>query len=489
MRSLFDLITIVRPTSSQLSGKMLALVEGVLSGKFKKKEDVIEGLFANNSDPEQSYRKLAQRTERHLTYLLMISHSDAGGTQQAYHECWANMTQAMLLFGRGIKKSGVEVARKVISKAEKYEYIYILAPLLNILERHYAYVEPNRRLYKHYAKAAKKNGLLIEIDTLSNRYYSNAMMELSMRSSYTTGIINKLERYTRELSQYVQPTVQVKYQYTVLEAVRCFALQDYSRAALICTETLKAFDHMTAANGYLKAQLLHIRSVAAIAAGQYDSADSSLRKAKQLAGKNINSWHILAYYRAICALHSKDYEKAYLLYKEAQERKPQRILAEMWAILHAYLYLFNAAEQLYTFGDRFRLGKFFNQTVEASQDKAGLNVNIIVADMLISLHQNRDRFLHRIEPVRNYVYRHLKGKATERVRLFLELLFLIPKFDFNPHRLEQASTSLCRKLKRRSVYANHNLEIEIVPFENLWEITLELLGYGKMERRKISGGI
>ena len=68
--------------------------------------------------------------------------------------------------------------------------------------------------------------------------------------------------------------------------------------------------------------------------------------------------------------------------------------------------------------------------------------------------------------------------------VYLDLLFLVLSCGFERERLEKASRHIRLKLRRRSIYANHNLEIEVVPFETLVEAVMGMMDVGR--RKKIA---
>ncbi|MEM1323910.1 MAG: hypothetical protein AAGG75_26860 [Bacteroidota bacterium] len=354
----------------------------------------------------------------------------------------------------------------------KYELIHIALALAIKLARNYAEVEPHTVLHRKYTKAIKQLSEVSRINALSNTYYTDALITIHNRISYTKGIINKLEDYTAQLAG-LSKTAEGLTQYYTLEAIKFFAYTDYARVALTCKIALEELEQNQAATSSQKIKFLFLGAVAAIAAKRFEIAENYLLQVQDFNTVSHLNWQVTMYYRVVCAFHEKKFYKAQELYDKATKRQQHKALTEHWAILHAYLSILN--------NRRFRLGKFFNETFEASLDKAGLNIHILIADLLVSLKQNRDRFLHRIDAIRSYSYRHLRGQATERARFFLDFLFLIPRCDFERERLDQASRHIQEKLQRRSIYASHNLEIEIVPFEFLVELVLNKM---KVKRRR-----
>ena len=56
------------------------------------------------------------------------------------------------------------------------------------------------------------------------------------------------------------------------------------------------------------------------------------------------------------------------------------------------------------------------------------------------------------------------------------MLLCIPKADFNRKRTERYAKRFRDKLKEKPLYlAEQGIEVEIIPYEKLWELTLSLL--------------
>ena len=472
MNTLIAMVESARPNKCFLKGKALALVEGIQRGGIKNREDAIRLLFSSTKDPEQSLSKLLRRCKQSMMWSMISSFKARSDLQRVYNEINAGFATVMVLLGGGERTAAIDEARRIYTLAKKYERIHIASALALKLSKHYIESNPDSRLQRKFAREASQYAVQIQQATRCNACFTDALMTINNRSSYTDGVMKKLEAYTATLEGQT-PTCDMVAQYYILLTIKDFADQDYARAALTCTTVLEKYGHRVAFSASLKTRFLSLRAVAATAARQYEKSEDSLLEALDLTGHSLVNWQVLTYYRALNALHEGNWFKAQRLQDEASRRKMADFMHEHWAILNAYLYILN--------GSRFRLGRFFNETVEASQDKAGLNVNILVADLLVSLQHNRDRFIHRIEAIRNYRYRYLRGKANERVCILLDLIFQIPKHDFDWERIDKATTSLRRKLGRRSLYANHNLEIEIVPYEVLWD---EVIGTALDEARR-----
>ena len=116
---------------------------------------------------------------------------------------------------------------------------------------------------------------------------------------------------------------------------------------------------------------------------------------------------------------------------------------------------------------------------EYSRDKRGYNVAILVLQLLHFLRSRHlEAVLLRLERLRKYQQRHLTGPGTMRSRLFLRLLQLMVDQHFNPAKVAAQGQGLLLQLRDAPHPGEAFAEVEIIPYENLWAVALNLLRQG-----------
>ena len=95
------------------------------------------------------------------------------------------------------------------------------------------------------------------------------------------------------------------------------------------------------------------------------------------------------------------------------------------------------------------------------------------------LTRQRELALLRFERLRKYQQRHLtKEASTLRSRLFLRLLQLIVEKNFDPQKAAERGQGLLQQLRDTPPPGEAFAEVEIIPYENLWGLVLDLLREG-----------
>jgi hypothetical protein len=156
---------------------------------------------------------------------------------------------------------------------------------------------------------------------------------------------------------------------------------------------------------------------------------------------------------------------------------------EIWRIYEAfvhYLILTGKAPARPNSG-KFKLAKFINDTPIFSTDKSGINIAIIVVKLLLLLQERRySQLLDEVEAVEQYCYRHLRGDNAQRSYYFLKMLLHVPTSGFDPAQSVHRAEKFLQKLRETPLQvANQTHEIEVIPYEMLWEIMMESLNAAK----------
>ncbi|MEL6989086.1 MAG: hypothetical protein AAGK97_14835, partial [Bacteroidota bacterium] len=112
-----------------------------------------------------------------------------------------------------------------------------------------------------------------------------------------------------------------------------------------------------------------------------------------------------------------------------------------------------------------------------TKDKRGLNIAILIVHVLFLLHLKKyNQIIDRTEALNQYCYRYLRTDDTFRSNCFIKMLLQIPKADFNRMRTERYAEKFVNKLRSMPLsVSTQSAEVEFFPYEDLWEITLEML--------------
>lgn len=185
-------------------------------------------------------------------------------------------------------------------------------------------------------------------------------------------------------------------------------------------------------------------------------------------------------------MHGQDFSGAYDLYQKtcsdpAFTKLPQ-VLIDTWRLFRAYLHYLRACK-LVDFDPetdplgKFRLTTFLNNVPAFSRDKKGMNIAILIVQILFASQDCRyDVSVERVEAIEKYVTRHVKADTHYRSNAFVRALLQLPVQGFHREAVRRHGQRHLDKLKEAPLEAaNQNYLLEPIPYDRLWAIALESL--------------
>ncbi|WP_299823341.1 hypothetical protein [uncultured Pontibacter sp.] len=191
--------------------------------------------------------------------------------------------------------------------------------------------------------------------------------------------------------------------------------------------------------------------------------------------QNSNNWFAYLENYHLLAVHSQKYELASILldkvFSNSFYNKISPVAKERWQLYQAYLSIIDG--NLYV---KKVSNPYLISLPEYSKDKQGFNVAILILQFFYFLQkQDVEALLYRIESLKKYVHTHLKDSFSLRSKLFLKLLILAVTEDFEPESCRKKGLKHYEKLRDTPAPGDAYAEIEIVPYEHLWNLILTML--------------
>ena len=216
---------------------------------------------------------------------------------------------------------------------------------------------------------------------------------------------------------------------------------------------------------------------------QYREAEHRIKYCLRLVERgDLNYFKVLEHY-ILLGFYSERFNTAQkineLAHSTAGFEEQYANSSEYWRLYDAYIHL------LYQMGkikspsahSNFRLARFLNAVPNYSRDKRGANIAILVLQVLFLLQQKRYYdIIDKADALRQYTFRYLRKNDTFRSNCFLKMLLLLPHYGFRKEIITTRAAKLEKRLQEMPLSkARQSLEVEIVPCEVLWKLTLELL--------------
>ncbi len=148
--------------------------------------------------------------------------------------------------------------------------------------------------------------------------------------------------------------------------------------------------------------------------------------------------------------------------------------SQRWKLLRAYLYYVHHSEELL---EIVNFDQFYVSLNVLKEDKKGFNVALMTLEFMHYLCKNqKDKLLDKVERLEKYIYRHLnESDVTYRDKLFFKLMLVIIDTGFDVETAKKRGNKLYEKLKTAEEPGDAYAELEIIPYEDLWEHLMKMM--------------
>lgn len=476
------------------NSKLSQLYDGIIKGIYQNENDASLSLYG--SEPTNpNFKKLKYRLQERLINTLLfidVNKPNFKDTQRAYYSCQRVLSAVNILFGFSIREPAIEMAERAIKKAIRFDYTEIVLSLSRRLSRHYGAIEGDLKKFNYYKNITREYLKIYNAEVLASDYYN----ELAIFNTNSIGfqdnqiMSKRASDYSKELEEYL-PEINtysfILFTYSVFW-FKHIIKGEYHKALKLCSE---AIDKTESNDKYppTLSFLFYSRMLTCYTQlNNFKEGREAFQNALKYVNKGASNWFIIHRNYFLLAFRAKEYPKIYSILQQVKDHekydKMPRNIRELWNLNEAYVHFFISINKIKVQVDlggekvqKFKLNKFLNEVPLFSKDKRGINISILIIQLLFLLQQKKYGIvIDKVETLNAYCYRYLKKDNTFRSNCFIKLLLLLPKCDFHRVAVERKSKKILTKLQSVPLeVARQSAEIEIVPYEDLWEIVLDML--------------
>ncbi|GAB5552115.1 MAG: hypothetical protein Sapg2KO_17060 [Saprospiraceae bacterium] len=490
-------ISILSPSLSKHT-KLVQLYQGIYTQKFQTDADAIKVLYGLGPVGSK-YSKLKNDLETRLLNVLLASdltNSQMNARQKAYFKYFKIWAAANILIRLGIINYSTRILEKTLKHFEKNEFTSLSLETSMLLRNHY---------YRHLGNAKKgafynkKTNLLLaqyNAEIVLSGYMEQIVVHYVKEKGDNSHLDQVIDEFITKAKEILpkETNATIIYRMKMLEVTKCMNLHNYEATAKICEEVVAYFEEYKQ----------HFRTYIIIFINQWIISCTQLKaykKATELVQKALTylqpgefNWFKLMEYRTQLAFYKQDYTTAYKTYRAIIRHSnflelPDPVQEE-WRLYEAYaqfVFLAGQVEGPKNGYKKFKVHKFLNDIFIFSQDKKGLNIPILVIYLCyLLMYQKYNTIIDKMEGLEKYRQRYLSTEKHKRSNIFIKILLLFFKNNFDA---KVANKEVQPHLDELSKYPFNILtsdhELEIIPYEHLWNIILCLkkTGYPAIQRR------
>ncbi len=497
MQNLIEIISIVKNINLKSSDFLTAdgtketqtkiFYNKILEGEFRTDEEAANYFF-NSSTNTSKYKNLKRYLrEKLLNTLFFIKPTkNYGDYNRAYLYWCKNLFAAKILMNFGARNSGIDLCQKVFKKALQVELTEFIISSSRYLRLHYGTRIGNEEKYDYFNEIFRQYYEIAFAENMAEEFYIKLMIPYSTSQAVKEETYDNTVRFYNLLRPYLEkfssPVLHFYAYY--IKIMGALVINDYHSLVAHCREGIhffknKEYKYITPLRVFYHNLLIGYTQLK-----DFKNGEKVAEKASSLISAGTHSWYIHQELLLILALHAKEYnESTKILNRTINSRKfnaQSSTLRERWFINSAYVHFLASIGKIDDTSivkGTFRLGKFLNSIPNYSKDKRGLNIPILIIQILFMITRKKyDEAIDRFEAIKKYSSRYIRKGENFRSHCFLNMLLQIPACSFHKSGVIRKTQSWYNKLKSTPLeIANQPNEVEIIPYEDLWEYIVDSL--------------
>ncbi len=470
------------------SAQLKLLHDLVRKGKIQTDKEARTVLYGPEGS-EIAYKKLKQRFREKLTEHIVlngVAFKNLDDYAKIYRKCMIQVMAIKTLILGNARVAAVYIGENLIKTTLSQEYTDMTLLLSRELFSYYNAINYHPIKSRKYEKIMERAQELYNRELETNKYYCALRIVFNTsRGSLKEKSQSKAIAYCKKVTPYLQGSnisYQLLYNIYSIIAMRYELVQDYNALLEICDEASKAFKMRKISRKAGLFQFDMYKIMCFLQSQEYSKVESIADSYFREMTKSSLNWFVLKLYVMVCRLHSRNYQGAYTVLQEVRNDKgysklPGTIL-QLWIVYEAHIEFLISIEKIISDQHtKFRLYRFLNEIPIYTKDKRGLNIAILIVHALILLQQRKyTQIIDRVDALNQYCHRHLRRDDTFRSNCFIKMLLQIPKADFSRKRTERYAQPYLNKLRSMPLMiSDQSMEVEVIPYEDLWGMVIQLL--------------
>ena len=468
------------------SGRLLQFYEGLVKDKWHTDEAAAQEILGLDAK-HKTYRRLKNKLrEELLDALLFIETKGDNEFQMAFYDNYKKWAQIAFLKHQQARKTILTLAEKVLKKAIEYNMTVLILEISRWLKGVNAAHIGNEKDYKYYSDLIDEYLMVFQLEIkaeslyldISKGYVKSKAKDISIFQKFN-GDYEKVKVHYRKINSFFY------HLYIPLIGITLFmSKDDFVQTKEICINAIEYFESKGVRYQASIYFFLYQITICDIQLKDFISAQKSIDKCYTLTKKGTHYYFRTLENHLLLSFYTKEYDQAYDLLQTAKKTKGFKFLLptvkERWILHEAYVQFLvetGKAKGNPTQDKKFKIQKFLNEIPTFTQDKRGMNIPVLLLQVLFLWNRKKfDEAYQRIENLKKYNTRYLNEEDTMRTAHFIRMLQIAAKEDFAPRATKKAVQPLYQEMISRDiVFANQSAELEYIPYEDLWEIGMEIL--------------
>jgi len=464
--------------------------DALLANKFKNDRDASTFLYAC-SPTDDKYRQLKSRFRKRLLntlFFLDVNLPATSNYERAYFSCNKDWTLVKILLSNNANHTAASLARQILTTALKFKFADVIVNCCRILRRYAADVGDEKG-YEEYDQHIKQYENVLDAEIRSEELYQRVIMNYYKPPSKNQDLRERIDTYCDALvglSEIYDSPIVIYNMYLVW-AFRYEMLHDYAAMLEVCS---KAEEYIEKNPLYYQSEKLATFQLKKMSAylhlRDYKNGKNNAEKCLKSFPAGSGTWFLFMEYYLLLSIHTDNFINALAIYNRATSNSKFKKITgndkEKWNIYNIYLnYIIEShgesnpilqAQRKKT----FRASRFLNDPLLYPKDQRIFTVLLVVAQILFLIEKKGyNAIRERVERLKSYANRQLKKEVYFRLIQFIRLLQQLDKAEYKVENLSNVDKYYDRLVDTPFAYRGQITELEVIPYEKLWNFILKRL--------------
>ena len=456
----------------------------IKKGIINSDDDASKLLYGTKSDDDR-FRMLKSRLKQKLlnhTFFLDFTDNNQKVSNQYEQECIQQLHQAKMLLFTGENKIARSLVLKALTTAERCEFTKLILGSLEELVMIYSDNCQPHLFDDVINKLNKTRELYKKEEEAREHYYYIKMMVVKSVNSRKINLenaaksIESLKKLWNETKSF--NVFEYLYQLILLHKE---LTGDFKGIIPILQEIEAGKFNGHTLNKYRleSSQVVHSMAFAYFRAWEFKKGISYIENNKDLFDESSMDWYNLFEIYFLLSVYSKRYKTALEIIDGVFNNKAfDKLLdeeKEKWKLFNAYLHLIYSGN---FYMRNFNYLNILENIPEYHKDKEGFIFAILILQFLYFVEQRQlNELIKRRDELKRYMANHFKENFSYRSRTLYKLLNIVVENKLDLKLIQFKCRYLVKKLNENQIVGNAYVELEIVPYEHLWDLIINMLKY------------
>lgn len=467
---IIDLAQDVHLSAINLKGKPLELFKILREKPSIRDVDIIKDWYGEDKLGSNYLWKIKQRLFRTLLDFHLGKPPEEFGNalQKDFFHCQRINALANILIGRNRPKAAIILAEDAIKKAIKHQFTGIVISLAKILLYHYGVIGGDRKKMEGFRKTLQTSLEVQQWEVLAETYYIDIVSSFPATKKVPLELLQRAVTYLGELTPKLNQLHSTRFHLLTFNLIVVNEKMKGDQIGIVesCQKALDYFKEKKNVPRGVYFAFNYSQIPPLIILGKFHRLEEATTASLALSPTGSFNWVAIQQYQIIGHFYQGQFEEAYhLISQYKSEAQKHDTLHEMWLVLEAYVHLFTNRS--------YRLQRFLNEVPVYSKDKRGMNINLLIIQILFHLQRRQfGRIIDKTKAIQHYATRYLYDDSTLRSNCLIKMILVAEKYKFNGMLVEKRTADLLDKMSAAPI---RDIDVEPVKYEVLWEKVLQLL--------------